>query len=254
MRNKLSNFLFIGDVGQITTNPSPCDYNPVDFKSKHSPAWNYKPANVEKRKGISREALPGPGSYHGNIEATRKHKPQFSFANSTSQRREGNKSSVLPGPGQYDGVQKYSSAAFTMGARTGSQKTIETSANIGTDQYIKKNIGCKFPKAKRDYTQLGHSDSPGPGAYTHNNASKNKTTSKNGFGLGERITGLSQNKSKNAPGPGTYSISEAIWKSSNGFSIKSKYDDHDKMRKLLLPGPGTYNTSSEKSLHRKSPT
>lgn len=235
-------------------NPGPGDYDPKDFKSKHNPSWKLAKDEGQSKREIPIEQTPGPGEYSLPDKFDRKEEKKKKTQNKTQDLRKNNSKAIIqPGPGQYEIQTAKSNIAYTMGSRHPSEKTMETSASIGTDQFIKKQISISFGKSKRDALNR-YSDVPGPGAYsTPNNLKGNLVKSHNGFGTSSRGRFLSKDQEL-TPGPGNYEISNSVGKSNAGFSIKSKYKDLNSKLKQLIPGPGQYNTQSDNAIHKKSPS
>ena len=140
-----------------------------------------------------------------------------------------------------------------MGSRYNSHKSIDVNDSIGTDQYIRKNIGWSFTRSRREYGQHKADITPGPGSYSNvmiktNNDSKSQT----GFGLSKRLEDGSK-ETIVTPGPGNYDISTKIGHSSSGVTIKHRGEDLEFKYRIKNPGPWDYNTQSIEILHKKSP-
>jgi hypothetical protein len=133
-------------------NPGPGDYSPKNTKYRRNPAWKLGNQNYDKRREMEKQDSPGPGNYESVVGATKKKPPGYSFGGPHISKADFDTKTYSPGPGQYNTPSFQSKIAFTMGTRTNSYKTLNSSESFSTAEegILKKSIAWSFPKYRNN--------------------------------------------------------------------------------------------------------
>lgn len=189
-----------------------------------------------KLKELVSRGVPGPGGYNPEFTKVRQGIPGMRFG---SPSKPSLKKDLLPGPGQYPIKSTVGSEGPSYGIQ-GRHSALKTDLVPGPGNYNPKDEairngtpGTIMGKGKRQDLAIKN-QIPGPGNYDLNTAANPGKM----FSFGsDRRHGSAEKRTREIPGPGTYTAQTFVGKDSQGFSIAgkipTKYGND-------VPGPGAY--------------